>query len=131
MARKGFTVNAPLALKRRRKGTGRIHVWLSRPLHARLLESVKRDGYSPRQVSLWIQEALTRLEEDDPMLQRATVGDAREENSYRSTVSLAYASLELLDEISGRVIGVDRSMVVRSAIRFRLEHSSLFTRKPS
>jgi hypothetical protein len=94
-------------------------------------KGLEKDGYGPRQKGRWIGEALKQLQKDDPRLERVGVGDERDAPRVRSLgVSLPREHFQLLEDLvlrireSAPLIEGVRALVIRSAIRHRVRHSS-------
>lgn len=93
-------------------------------------KEVQKPGYGPRKKALWIGEALARLEEDDPNLQRVGLGDEIDTpRDCNIGVKLTRESFQLLELMSRRVREVTplmegvRAQVVRTAIRHRVHEA--------
>lgn len=115
----------------------RIALRISADLKARLSERVSKDNYGDRGKSRWIREALVKMLEEDPHMQRVGQGDKLEEHGESDLVTLSRSFMvwfadKILEFQMGApgVPGV-RSLLLRSAIRFRLERPEIFLAKLS
>ena len=115
----------------------RFPLRISAELKTRLSERVIADHYGPRGKSRWIREALVKMLEDDPHMQRVGQGDKLEEHDEKDLVTFSNSFvLWLADKVlefqmgAPGVIGA-RSLLLRSAIRFRLDRPDIFLAKPS
>lgn len=116
----------------------RLHFRLSKDLKAQLDDSVKRDGYGPRGKSRWIRESLLAMEDHDKEMKYIGQGDLVDGPPKISELFTVPSEIDsLLDDMLLRLricepaTNVDRSILLRSAIRFRLRNSHLFPGKPS
>lgn len=115
----------------------RFPLRISAELKTRLSTRVLQDHYGPRGKSRWIREALVKMLEDDPHMQCVGQGDKLEEHNQNELVTFSNSFvLWLADKIlefqmgAPGVIGA-RSLLLRSAIRFRLEKPDIFVAKLS
>ena len=95
--------------------------------------TMEERGYTQRRRSLWVEQALLEMADHDPDLSESTIGD-RTNGSHRKllTVHLTkFGHQQLTDSIidlrqqAPTIEGV-RSLVIRSAIRFRIRHPEYF-----
>ncbi len=98
-----------------------------------VIESMERDGYSPKKKSAWIEESLFAMARLDPDLSESIVGDkAQGANEKQVVVALSMAARRELKDLIIRlrlqmptIEGV-QSLVLRSAMRFRIRHPDVF-----
>lgn len=116
----------------------RIHIRLSEQLKKKLDEQVKADGYGARGKSKWIRESIRVMEKNDRQMKYLGQGDhidGPHKKSELITVPFEISSLiaDMLLRFRVREPGtdVDRSLLLRSAIRYRLRNPDLFIAKPS
>jgi hypothetical protein len=113
----------------------RFPLRISADLKARLSARVVQDQYGPRGKSRWIREALVKMLEDDPNMHRVGQGDKLEEHKMKELVTFSDSFvLWLKDKILEFQIGAPgligaRSLLLRSAIRFRLDRPEVFLAK--
>lgn len=99
-------------------------------------QAMKRDGYSPKRKSVWIEEALLSMGHHDPDLSESLVGDkAQGANTNRVVVALSSTARQQLKDTIVRlrlqmptIEGV-QSVVLRCAMRFRVRHPECFATK--
>jgi predicted DNA-binding protein len=115
----------------------RIALRLSADLKARLSARVSEDQYGTRGKSRWIREALVSMIEADPHMQRVGQGDQLDQHSDNDLFTfsrpfMVWFNDKILEYQMGApgVPGV-RTLLLRSAIRFRLENPDRFLAKPS
>lgn len=98
--------------------------------------AMKRDEYSPKRKSVWIEEALLSMARHDPDLSESLVGDrAQGANTNRVVVALSSTARQQLKDTIVRlrlqmptIEGV-QSVVLRCAMRFRVRHPEYFATK--
>lgn len=114
----------------------RFPLRISADLQARLSARVVEDRYGPRGKSRWIREALVKMLEDDPGFHRVGQGDKLEKHKSKELVTFSNSYVVWLNEkILEFQIGAPgligaRSLLLRSAIRFRLDRPEAFIAKP-
>lgn len=115
----------------------RVALRISAQLKDRLSKRVLNDNYGERGKSRWIREALVKMLEDDPFMQRVGQGDMLEQHDESDLITFSKTFMtwfedKILEFQMGApgLMGV-RSLLLRSAIRFRLESPEIFLAKPS
>ena len=106
-----------------------ISVRLPTVLYEEFNNAIARDGYTSKKKSVWLEEALFAMAKHDEDLSESTVGDrAFGLNDKSILVRLSREGRELLKDLIVRlrlqvptIEGV-QSLVLRSAIRFRIRH---------
>jgi hypothetical protein len=116
----------------------RIHIHISAKLKEALDSQVKAEGYGPRGKSKWIRESVLKMDELDERMTFYGQGDSLDkpyELDELITVSPAVSSLlkDMLLRLRVRepASSPDMSVLLRSAIRYRLQHPDFFIAKPS
>lgn len=109
---------------------------LPNALSGEVADAMKRDGYSPKKKSVWIEESLLSMVRNDPDLSESLIGDkAQGLNTRRIVVALSAGARQQLKDTIVRlrlqmpmIEGV-QSVVLRAAMRFRVRHPESFTKK--
>jgi len=116
----------------------RVNIRMPSALRERMRVRVQNDQYGPRGKSRWIREALVAMLEDDPQMLMVAVGD--ELDGVNDTRELITLPTDLKDKLEtavfrlrtrGAFTDAAEAVLLRSAIRFRLEEPRRFIAKPS
>jgi len=114
----------------------RILVRISSSLKERLTKAVSEDAYGPRGVSRWVREAFIRMVCDDPNLETLGLGDEQDsphDDRLELTVPRNSHFVEELRDtalsvrIGAPMIEGPQSLLIRSAVRYRLNNPTLFS----
>jgi len=120
---------------RKRRSRRSVSFRLPSSLRYEMQSARVEDGYTERRQSQWIEEALFMLFEHDPRVLSSSVGDAYGERS-RDFITLrvsedGYNTLQdLVTSVRANAPTLEgvQSLVLRSAIRFRLHNRTASTR---
>jgi len=102
-------------------------------LYEEMNAAIEKDGYSSKKKSQWLEEALIAMARYDEDLSESTVGDkAQGSNEKTMLLRLSRSGRDLLKDCIVRlrlqlptIEGV-QSLVLRSAIRFRIRRPEYF-----
>ena len=121
----------------RRRAARKIKIALRVPpiLSDEVDGAMARDGYSRKRKSLWVEEALFTVRNQDPDLSHSLVGDrAQGRNTRQMIITLGPEAHDVLKDLIIRlrlqvptIEGV-QSLVVRCAMRFRIRNPERFAR---
>lgn len=122
----------PIVQRRKRRKVG-ISLRIPIALNADVSEAMSRDQYSAKKKSKWIEEALFTMARIDQDLSESLVGDrAQGRNEKQIVVALSTAARQELKDLIIRlrlqlptIEGV-QSIILRSAMRFRIRHPECF-----
>lgn len=106
---------------------------LPRALKNEMLSTMAVEGWSSKKQSRWIEEALHAMARHDPDMSESLIGDrAQGPNDKTMTISLTREGHDQLKDLIIRLrlqvpmIDGVQSVVLRSAIRFRLRNPDCF-----